>query len=295
MDSQKFRFWQRRAISRLIVLVLVSQTLVPAFAAAKDNSNNTRTPIKHVIVIIGENRTFDHVFATYKPKKGETVANLLSKHIINEDGTPGPNYFFASQFSAVDTDKFQISPGERTLFSNLPTPLAGGPTEPFFATVAAAKKVQIGLPSSYYKFMTTGGTGLAPGVPDTRISNVTNLPPGPFQLTSPTLPYDAYATSPVHRFYQMWQQFDCNVGYSTSFDPSGCLADLFAWVEITIGAGSNGKPQPAGFNALSTGEGGTALGFYNVLQGRCSLPEIPCRPLRHERQLPSVRNGRHRS
>ena len=125
MDSQNFRFWQRRAISRLIVLVLVSQTLVPAFAAAKDNSNNTRTPIKHVIVIIGENRTFDHVFATYKPKKGETVANLLSKHIINEDGTPGPNYFFASQFSAVDTDKFQISPGERTLFSNLPTPLAG--------------------------------------------------------------------------------------------------------------------------------------------------------------------------
>ena len=27
---------------------------------------NTTTPIKHVIVIIGENRTFDHVFATYQ-------------------------------------------------------------------------------------------------------------------------------------------------------------------------------------------------------------------------------------
>ena len=27
----------------------------------------TRTPIKHVVVIVGENRTFDHVFATYKP------------------------------------------------------------------------------------------------------------------------------------------------------------------------------------------------------------------------------------
>ena len=26
------------------------------------------TPIKHVIVIIGENRSFDHVFATYVPK-----------------------------------------------------------------------------------------------------------------------------------------------------------------------------------------------------------------------------------
>jgi hypothetical protein len=30
----------------------------------------TVTPIKHVIVIIGENRSFDHVFATYKPKDG---------------------------------------------------------------------------------------------------------------------------------------------------------------------------------------------------------------------------------
>lgn len=28
-------------------------------------SSKTRTPIKHVIVIIGENRTFDHIFATY--------------------------------------------------------------------------------------------------------------------------------------------------------------------------------------------------------------------------------------
>ena len=115
--------------------------------------------------------------------------------------------------------------------------------------------------------MTTGGTGLPGGVPDTRIPNVNNLPPGPFQLTSDTLPYDAYAASPVHRFYQMWQQFDCNASYSTRRNPSGCLADLFPWVEVTIGAGSNGSPQPSDFNLLSTREGGTAMGFYNVLQG----------------------------
>ena len=38
-------------------------------AAGESGSNdaNTTTPIKHVIVIIGENRTFDHVFATYVP------------------------------------------------------------------------------------------------------------------------------------------------------------------------------------------------------------------------------------
>lgn len=36
-------------------------------AAAQDASTSTTTPIKHVIVIIGENRTFDHIFATYQP------------------------------------------------------------------------------------------------------------------------------------------------------------------------------------------------------------------------------------
>src|SRR5438270_3402230 len=112
--------------------------------------------------------------------------------------------------------------------------------------------------------MTTGGTGLPGGVPDTRIPNVNNLPPGPFQLTSATLPYDAYAASPVHRFYQMWQQLDCNVGFATASNPSGCKSDLFPWVETSVGAGANGLAQPAGFNNLSTGEGSTAMGFYNV-------------------------------
>ena len=105
MQSQKSTPWKWRATARLATFALLAQPLTPAFAATQDNSNNTRTPIKHVIVIIGENRTFDHVFATYKPKHGETVDNLLSRHIINEDGTPGPNYSQSSQFSAVDTDK----------------------------------------------------------------------------------------------------------------------------------------------------------------------------------------------
>jgi phospholipase C len=65
----------------------------------------------------------------------------------------------------------------------------------------------------------------------------------------------------------MWQQVDCSAGQASERNPSGCLSDLFPWVEVTIGAGSNGKPQPEGFNLASTGEGGTAMGFYNVLQG----------------------------
>jgi len=54
------------------------------------------TPIKHVIIIIGENRTFDHVYGTYKPKEGETISNLLSKGIVKADGKPGPNYSLRS-------------------------------------------------------------------------------------------------------------------------------------------------------------------------------------------------------
>ena len=34
-------------------------------SAAESRDKDTVTPIKHVIVIIGENRSFDHVFATY--------------------------------------------------------------------------------------------------------------------------------------------------------------------------------------------------------------------------------------
>ncbi|WP_418789311.1 alkaline phosphatase family protein [Paraburkholderia pallida] len=73
--------------------------------------------------------------------------------------------------------------------------------------------------------------------------------------------------SPVHRFYQNWQQSDCNIAHATPGNPSGCQMDLFAWVEATIGAGSNGKSRPANFTDETTNEGATALGFYNVNSG----------------------------
>ena len=48
----------------------------------RDHGVKTKTPIKHLIVLIGENWTFDSVYATYKPKHGQTVANLLSSGIM---------------------------------------------------------------------------------------------------------------------------------------------------------------------------------------------------------------------
>ena len=261
--------WKWRGAALAGVAALVAQMIAPAFAAAEDHKSGTKTPIKHVIVIIGENRTFDHVFATYKPKRGESVSNLLSKGIVNEDGTPGPNFSQASQSSATDgsSDGFRLSPSGKQKYAVLPPVLVGGYSTAPFPDVATAKSIENGLPDDYYVYLTTGGTGLTSRTVDTRIPNVTSLPSGPFQITSSTLPYDSYASSPVHRFYQMWQQFDCSARRATRSNPSGCRADLFPWVETTIGAGSNGKPQAANFNDMSTGEGSTAMGFYNMLQG----------------------------
>ena len=75
------------------------------------NDSKTESPIKHVIVIIGENRTFDHLFATYQPKSGQKVDNLFSKGIIDIHGAPGPNYNKAAQSTAVDETTYSISPG----------------------------------------------------------------------------------------------------------------------------------------------------------------------------------------
>ncbi len=42
--------------------------LGPLADSARADDKHTSTPIKHVIIIVGENRTFDHLFATYQPK-----------------------------------------------------------------------------------------------------------------------------------------------------------------------------------------------------------------------------------
>ena len=71
--------------------------LVEPPSLAAQTAPAAATPIQHVIIIIGENRSFDHVYATYKPKHGEKVSNLLSRRIINADGTPGVNYLESAQ------------------------------------------------------------------------------------------------------------------------------------------------------------------------------------------------------
>lgn len=271
---------KRRRVTAGVTACAIALTSagVPVSVLADDNNNGqgqsgAASPIQHVIVIVGENRTFDHLFGAYQPPRGESVSNLLSKGIIKADGTPGPHFDLAKQYqgSLIGPAKFSLTPTSKKPYQTLPPPLTGGTataasdsSPPPFATLAAAttQEGKALLPSDLV-LLTTGASGLPKHAVDTRIANASNLPSGPFQLT-PSLSYDAYAASPVHRFYQGWQQSDCSVAYATKENPSGCLNDLFAWVEVSIGAGSNGNPQPAGFNNQTTGEGSTALGFYNT-------------------------------
>jgi len=211
----------------LWVAVASASTAMAVFAGgvshAKRLKGHTATPIKHLIVIVGENHTFDNVFGAYRPKKGQSVFNLLSEGIINADGTPGPNFSKAAQNMATDTKTYS------------PTPTVTRP----YATLRQ--------PNTTYAF------GQPQGVADTRFP--ANLPNGPFQVSKYTSYQPGFTGDPVHRFFQMWQDYD------------GGKFDLFTWVGITVGAGSNGAAQASRFTDQTTEQGGVAMGFTNMSAG----------------------------
>ncbi|MGI8839321.1 MAG: hypothetical protein ACR2F8_00810, partial [Caulobacteraceae bacterium] len=261
---------------RLGAAMLASLPMVvgPALAAPLSgvNDNKTATPIKHVIVIVGESRSFDHLFATYVSPSGDAVRNLLAEGIVDADGTPGPSFAAATQFKASDTATYSVSPTIAGPYVRLPPPNVGftpsqqSRTNAPFVSAKVAEQYDHGVPHNALVTLTTGATGLAFETIDTRIAHANHLPPGPYPL-SPGVTSDDYANSPTHRYYQMFQQLDCNARYATAANPSGCRADLFPWVEVTVGAGSSGSPQPPHFHIESTHEGATAMGFYNVQGG----------------------------
>ncbi len=242
-------------------------------AALQPNDLVTTTPIKHLIVILGENRSFDHVFGTYVPQPGQSVRNLVSQGIVRLDGSPGPNFAAAAQYKADVASAYEPAPARRERYATLPPAMtdsapsaASDEDGPPFRSLARAAALESGLFAPDLPLLLTGATGLPKHSVDTRLPHATALPNGPYQLT-PGIAYDAYAANPVHRFFQMWQQLDCSAAAATADNPSGCRNDLFPWVEVSVGPGSNGKPRPAGFDDRITGEGSASMGFYNVNDG----------------------------
>ena len=141
----------------------------------------TDSPIKHVVVIIGENHTFDNVFATYKARDGQKVENLLSEGVVTGDGTFGPNVKGAQQDEATNTSTYSLNPHVTHPYGSLPRP------------------------------NTTYAKGQPLDVPDTRFP--AHLANGPYQITK-YVPYNnAFVGDPLHRYYQMAQQIGRNNGH----------------------------------------------------------------------------------
>ncbi|WP_315739556.1 MULTISPECIES: alkaline phosphatase family protein [unclassified Bradyrhizobium] len=159
-----------KALALATTAVFTATSVAPAFAGAA-----TSTPIEHVIIIVGENHTFDNLFGTYKPKAGQAIDNLLSKGIVNEDGTPGRHFKKAEQRIGRDEARYSAETASTGAYATLPQPY------------------------------TTYGIGLPQNVLDTRFP--ANLPNGPYQI-SKYVSYAAYTGDPVHRFFQMWQDID---------------------------------------------------------------------------------------
>lgn len=156
--------------SRYFIYLTASLGIFPALTIA---APKTTTPIEHVIVIVGENRSFDNLFATYQPKSGQKVLNLLSQGIVNVDGTPGKNFKLAAQKIAQNYGAYSPTPSVIGTYAALPQPYAWG------------------------------AFGQRHDIPDARFP--ADLPNGPFQITN-YVGYGAHTGDPLHRFFQMWQQ-----------------------------------------------------------------------------------------
>src|SRR5215471_8834360 len=219
------------------VAVTVMMTAAPAGSAARaSGAPRTTTPIKHVVVIIGENHSFDNVFATYQPPGRQKIWNLLSKGIVTKSGAPGPNFGLARQLTASNTKTYSLSPKITGAYKPLPRPN-----------------------TTYVSKACDGQNGNSP---DTRFP--ANLANGPYQITKYVPYYDdhiqysqfgqcelfgAYVGDPIHRFYQMWQQYGSHHG------------QLNTWVANTAGDDNGANPPEPIF------QGGLQTGFYNMAQG----------------------------
>ena len=205
---------------RTAAIVIGAIALAVAACTAMDQQAPpvTKTPIRHLIVVVGENMSFDNLYGTYEPAPGQTVANLLSKGIVKRDGSPGPHFALAAQRLATVRERYLVTPPKTGTYKRLPQP----------GTTYASGQPQITLDKRF----------------------PANLPNGPFPITR-YADWTAAVGDPVHRFFQMWQQFD------------GGRNDLFVWVAETSGEGSRKRDDPKS----GSNQGGVAMGFYNMARG----------------------------
>jgi len=284
LHSGRRRSWRSTTALYITVTASIFSIANSAIAAVTDPADAVRTtsPIKHVIILVGENRGFDHTFATYTPKgKGQTISNLLSKGIITADGSPGPNYALAQQYSVTPQPSYYIGAPKvaKVPYSKsshpMPQPTTGGaPSGPnaFYpygvgysapfqgpdqdpdynkeAALVSSEDPDIHI--DQFPLLSEGSTNLPNGVLDTRIPGAGSLA-GPFPFQGPDISEHDYTGDQTHRFFQAAQQQDCSTENATATNPTGCLNDLFP------------------FTMLATNQTwalGNPMGFYNMAQGQ---------------------------
>ncbi len=238
------KFIHQAVATGAAVAVTVMMTAAAAGSAPHASPGpRTTTPIKHVVVIIGENHSFDNVFATYQPPRRQKIWNLLSEGIVTKSGAPGPNFGKAIQLTASNTKTYSLTPKITGAYKPLPRPN-----------------------TTYVSKACDGQNGFSP---DKRFP--ANLANGPYQITKYVPYFDdhiEYSSSgqcefygavvgdPIHRFYQMWQQYGSHHG------------QLNTWVANTAGD-DNGANPPAPVD-----QGGLQTGFYNMAQGDAPILRV---------------------
>lgn len=85
--------WRTKLASLVTSTILTASAAAPGFAGNQGNQPpSTQTPIKHIVVIYGENISFDHYFGTYP-----FAENPKSEpRFVASDDTPSANTLLAA-------------------------------------------------------------------------------------------------------------------------------------------------------------------------------------------------------
>jgi phospholipase C len=186
---------------------------------ADGGDGKTATPIKHVIVLIGENHSFDNI-GMYRPREGQSVWNLASRGIVNSSGETmlntkaqqfqiklplaSANYFIDFHNTPGKTP-YQLLPEPNTAYApqkpttpadwTNPNPnlvIAQAPFDEGTVPDSTVPTIEPSFEKEDLDLLRLGTTGLPMFSTDTRVTNYNKLLNGSFQLTGPNLAYHSF-------------------------------------------------------------------------------------------------------
>ncbi|HSY01985.1 MAG TPA: alkaline phosphatase family protein [Acidobacteriaceae bacterium] len=230
----------------LSALLVTGQFAAPAAAGAQDDGTPTATPIRHVVVIFGENISFDHYWATYPyatNPKGEPAfyadPHTPSVNGLLHDGllTRNPNFLNSAVNGTAAQNPFRL---DRSQAATADMDHDYTPEQEAF---------HAGLMDSFPAFTGTAG-------------------PPPTGLTTKGLVMGYFDGNTVTALWNYAQRFALNDNsYGTTFGPSSPGA-----INLISGQTNNvTDSENAGSDIINDGNGGeTLISDANPLGDTCS-------------------------